>query len=132
MQKVKSSAPHLPHSAIVKAPGLLPMQYRLGELAEALAVSPSIVHRWMDNGLPYTRDGQSHLWFNGTHCKDWIDQTRSKREGPKLAADEAYCLRCSRPVKLHHPSQTANGRQMLLTGKCPVCDAVINRGVRCG
>lgn len=133
MPRVIPSVPHLPHSAIVKAPGLLPMRYRLGELAEALGIPPRIIHRWMmDKELPYTRDGQGHLWINGEQCKDWINRVRREQDGQRLAPDEAYCLRCCQPVKLINPTERQNGRRVLLAGECPNCGAAINRGVRRG
>ena len=67
---------HLPHAVIVKAPGLLPMLYRLGELAEELEISPRVVREWMDKGLPYTRDAHGHLWINGQQFAEWVNQLR--------------------------------------------------------
>lgn len=132
MQQVKSSAPHLPHSAIVKAPGLLPMQYGLGELAEELEISPRIVREWMEKGLPYTRDAQGHLWISGQQFTEWINQIRSarKQRGQRLALDEAYCLRCHKPVKLVNATRRQNGKQILLNGQCPDCAGQVNRGIR--
>ncbi len=97
----------LPHSVIVRAPGLLPMLYRPSELAEELDVAPATV-------------------------RDWVDAVRQQPQKPKLGHDEAYCFRCRRSVELRDPVAQQHGKQMLLSGSCPHCGGTINRGGRIG
>ena len=132
MPRDTRSLPRLPHSAIVKAPGLLPMQYRLAELADELAVSPRVVREWMERGLTYTQDGQGHLWIDGRHVIEWVSQIRNarKKRGQRLALNEAYCLRCRQAIKLNPTRRRENGKQVLVSGQCPNCAGVINRGIR--
>ncbi len=69
----------LPHLAIVRAPGLLPMLYRPNELAKELDMSPMTIADWAKKGLPHQRDGRGHLWINGQELAGWIAQVRQSR-----------------------------------------------------
>ena len=71
----------LPHLAIVRAPGLLPMLYRPSELAEELGVSAAVVREWIDKGLPHQRDHRGHLWIDGRQVTEWVKVTRQRPAG---------------------------------------------------
>ena len=122
----------LPHTAITRAPGLLPMLYRPAELAEELGVPVSQVHRWVKQGLPSSHDKRGHLWIIGTELASWIETMRQlkHKSEPSLAGDEAYCVRCRKPVKLDTAAVTIEGRRALLTGICPECGSPIYRAKR--
>ncbi len=120
----------LPHLAIVRAPGLLPMLYRPSELAEELGVSAAVVREWIDKGLPYQRDHRGHLWIDGRQVTEWVKVTRQRPTGSKMAEDQAYCFRCCRAVELRDPVAQYHGKQTLLSGVCPQCGGTINRGSR--
>jgi len=55
----------LPHSVIVRAPGLLPMLYKVKELAGELGISPRTIRKWARRGMPHQRDGKGHIWIDG-------------------------------------------------------------------
>lgn len=122
----------LPHSAIVRAPGLLPMLYRPSELAEELSVSAAVVRDWVEKGLPHQRDHRGHMWIDGRQAAEWVKVTRQKPAGSKLADDQAYCFRCCQAVELRDPTAQQHGKQMLLSGTCLQCGGIINRGSRHG
>ena len=124
----------LPHAVIVRAPGLLPMLYRPRELAEDLGISVNTVKGWLKEGSPHERDGRGHIWINGAEFAGWVEETRQSRKSNKsrMKEDEAYCLRCRKPVKLKDPQHVINGKQKLLSSTCPPCGSTINRGSRNG
>jgi Domain of unknown function (DUF5679) len=130
---------HLPHAVIVKAPGLLPMWYKPGELAEELGVPDRTLRGWLEAGAPHRRDEQGHLWVNGHAFAAWVRAVRQARQvrrltkhSSPLAPDEAYCMRCRRPVPLVNPARREQGKRVLLTGTCPVCGGGVSRGGRIG
>jgi hypothetical protein len=121
----------LPHSAIVKSPGLLPMLYKPAEIAGDLGIPGRTLYDWLDAGAPHQRDRSGHLWINGEQFCEWVDQNRKKRASGKqrLASNEAYCLRCNQAVQLTNPiRQHQKGRLYLIKGICPQCGITINRG----
>ena len=122
----------IPHSVIVRAPGLLPMLYKTSELAEELDIPRSRLHNWVRDGLPCQRDGRGHLWINGEELAAWVETQRTARRGPSLAPDQAYCLRCHRAVIPSDPTRRVRGKQVLLQGTCPECGTKVNRGVSRG
>ena len=129
---IESQRVPLPHLAIVRAPGLLPMLYRPSELAEELGVSAAVVREWADKGLPHQRDHRGHLWMDGRQVTEWVQVTRQRPAGSKMAEDQAYCFRCCRAVELRDPMARQRGKQILLSGVCPQCGGTINRGSRHG
>jgi hypothetical protein len=122
----------LPHVAIVRAPGLLPMLYRPAELAQDLEVPESTFRDWLGMGLSHQRDDRGHIWINGREFAEWVKTFRRQAASRKMAEDEAYCFRCQQPVKLLNPSATVRGKQRLLNGICPDCGTTIYRGKRDG
>jgi hypothetical protein len=123
----------LPHVAIVRAPGLLPMLYRPSELAEELGVSAAVVRDWVEKGLSHQRDHRGHMWIDGRQVAEWVKAIRSQRPvKARLAEGQAYCFRCHRPVELRDPVAQQHGKQILLSGTCPRCGGTIHRGSRNG
>jgi hypothetical protein len=120
----------LPHSVIVRAPGLLPMLYRPSELAEELTVSAAVVRDWVEKGLPHHRDHRGHMWIDGRQAAEWVKVTRQRPAGSRMAEGQAYCFRCCRAVELRDPVAQYHGKQVLLSGICPQCGGNINRGGR--
>src|SRR5436190_10603414 len=92
--------PKMPHPVIVRAPGLLPMLYTLGELSQELATPVSTLKDWLDKGLPHQRDRTGHIWVNGPELRAWVESARRKSRGPCLRKGQAYCLKCRQAVKM--------------------------------
>lgn len=122
----------MPHSVIVRAPGLLPMLYTLTELGDELEISVRILREWQDRGLPHERDARGHIWIDGRRFAAWVQAMQQARLAKKLKEGQAYCLNCRRPVELKDPTSVSHGKQMLLSGVCPDCGSSIHRGSRNG
>ena len=123
----------LSHPVIVRAPGLLPMLYTIRELAGELGIPERTLRDWLKSGAPYTRDARRHIWINGQDFVRWVAARRRTRRRVPLADDEAYCLRCNRPVKLRNPVIIpVKGRLLRIRGTCPFCNSAIHRGARSG
>lgn len=119
---------HFHQMVIVRAPGLLPMLYTPRELGEEVGVSPRTIRDWMQMGMPHERDAKGRIWINGVEFAEWVESERTERRGHRLKKDEAYCLRCRRPVQLIEPGESRTGKLILLRATCPACGTAINRG----
>ena len=122
----------LPHTVVVRAPGLLPMLYSPTELAEELHIPVHIVREWLNKGLLYRRDAAT---MSGLTVARWLpgwQQHVMARPYQPLQPDEAFCVNCQRPVKLENPTRTPQGKHLRLSGTCPECGKSIHRGARHG
>jgi hypothetical protein len=121
----------LPHSAIIKSPGLLPMLYTVSEMATALGVPERTLRDWLEVGAPHDREQNARIWIHGRKFAAWIGEMRDPVKRRKLKDDEAYCMRCNRPVQMTDVSVKAmQGKLILIRGTCPNCGCTINRGGR--
>jgi hypothetical protein len=121
----------LPHSAIVKSPGLLPMLYTVSEISAALDLAERTLRDWLSAGAPHFRDPRGHIWINGREFADWIANMRAPKKQRKLRDDEAFCMRCNKVVQMTEIStKPMRGKLILIRGKCPNCGCTINRGGR--
>ena len=120
----------LPHSVIVRAPGLLPMLYRPRELAEDLGVSAYTVRQWVSHGAPHGRDARNHIWISGDRFAQWVDALRSRGGVGRLGPNQGYCVRCRTAVQLVSPVRCRNGKSTLLRATCPRCGADVCRGAK--
>ena len=118
----------LPHTVIVRAPGLLPMLYTPGELEQELGVPARAIRDWLDRGLAHQRDERGHIWLDGRQVAAWVKTVTRSKAASRLQADEAYCLRCRQPVKWLNPTRDQRGRQIWWRGVCPQCGSAICRG----
>ncbi len=124
---------NLPHQVIVKAPGLLPMLYKVSELASDLEIPERTLRDWLDTGAPHHRDEKSHLWVNGQMFAKWVQENRKQKRPASLADHQAYCLRCKKVVELIEPQVIhIKGKLINIQGSCPDCSCTINRGGRDG
>jgi transposase-like protein len=122
----------LPHAVIVRSPGLLPMMYKVSELAQELDVLPQTIRGWVRAGLPHERDNRGHLWISGRVLAEWVNFQRRSRRQESLKTDEAFCVRCRKPVRLADPQQEIIGRLVILHSYCPLCGCQVYRGVKNG
>jgi hypothetical protein len=121
----------LPHSAVVRSPGLLPMLYTVSEIAAALSVPERTLRDWLDAGAPHERDQKRHIWVHGRKFAAWVAEMREPVKRGKLQDDEAYCMRCNQAVRMSNASTKAmQGKLILIRGTCPNCGCTINRGGR--
>jgi hypothetical protein len=122
----------LPHTVIVKAPGLLNMLYKPSELANELKTPLRTLYDWCNANRFAEKDNNGNLWINGKKFAAWVEnQRKHPTRKLRLQSDEAYCLRCNKAVKLIDPTiQPIKGKLILIKGTCSRCGANINRGGR--
>ena len=121
----------LPHSVIVKSPGLLPMQYTVRELAEAVGAVERTLRDWLAQGAPHTRDTKGHTWINGREFAGWVAHLRKPKRERKLKDSQGYCLHCRQVVELLEPqTRQVRGKLTNTRGKCARCGSIIHRGGR--
>lgn len=124
---------NLPHRVIAKAPGLLPMLYKVSELASDLEIPDRTLRDWLEAGAPHHRDERNHLWVNGKIFSQWVQNNRKQKRPSSLADGQAYCLKCKTVVELETPEIIPiKGKLVNIKGTCPRCGCVINRGGRDG
>ena len=128
---MKASNIKLPHSVIVKSPGLLPMRYTIRELAEATGAVERTLRDWLAQGAPHLRDAKGHIWINGREFANWVASRRKPRRERKLKDNQGYCMHCRQVVELLEPkTQHVRGKLMNTRGKCARCGHTIHRGGR--
>jgi hypothetical protein len=128
---MKSPRIKLPHSVIVKSPGLLPMLYTVGELVDALGAVDRTLRDWLVLGAPHTRDKRGHIWIHGREFAEWVAEIQKPKRKRTLEDNEAFCLRCKETVEMLDPKTVPmRGKLLRIRGKCPQCGITINRGGR--
>jgi len=121
----------LPHSVIVKSPGLLPMLYTVHELSDAIGIPERTLRDWLADEALNTRSEQDQIWVNGRVFANWVASMRKPKRDRKLKDHEAYCMRCNRIVEMLDPTTNfVRGKLIVIRGKCPNCGCTINRGGR--
>jgi len=104
---------------------LLDMMYRPNELAQEIGFAKRQVYRvYIPAGCPHERDSRNHIWINGKVFREWVKEVYKKRE---LASDEAFCLTCRKPVKMHQPEKKHEGRLVYWICACQKCGRKIAR-----
>lgn len=122
----------IPHLAIVRGPGLLPMWYRPQELADELGVEVMFVRDWLRRGLAFRKDARGHIWIDGREAARWIETHRRSSSGGPLPDGWAYCMRCRARIEIARPVRMVSGKHLVLSGTCPRCGGKVYRGARNG
>ncbi len=121
----------LPHTVIVRAPGLLPMLYIPHEIADELGISLSTLRDWFQFGAPFQRDARNRLWINGEGFAAWVKEQQKPKPIQKLANGEGFCMHCNQVTVLMSPEiRRIKGNLVHVRGKCMHCGSTINRGDR--
>lgn len=121
----------LPHSVIVKSPGLLPMLYKVSELSEELDIPDRTLRDWLSFGAPYQKDSNQHVWINGKAFSSWVAEQRKTKTSRGMTESEAWCLKCKKAVEMKDVHECfLNGKPRRLRGECPICGRIVNRGVK--
>jgi hypothetical protein len=122
----------LSHIVIVKAPGLLHMQYTPEELAKDLSITVQMVMSFIGFGAPYSRDDDENIWINGKQFGHWVEVERLKNKPSRqLVEGDAFCQHCKRVVTLVNvTSRHVEGKLIIKKGRCPICQCTIVRGGR--
>jgi hypothetical protein len=131
MSQINKRRIKLPHKVIVKAPGLLPMKYKVSELSKELNIPNRTLRDWLIKGAPHQRDNRNHIWIIGTEFALWIEKQKKPKRERKLNDNEAFCFKCKKPVDLINPEIIPKkGKLIMIKGKCSNCNITINRGGR--
>lgn len=121
----------IPHSVIVKSPGLLPMKYKVSELSEELNIHERTLRDWLSGGAPHLIDSRNHVWVIGTDFHKWVLECRKKKASRGMTESEAWCLKCMKVVEIKDPQKhSLKGKPRRLRGVCPICGTIVNRGVK--
>jgi hypothetical protein len=119
----------IPHIAIVRAPGLLPMLYKVSELAQELDIPEFTLRDWLASGAPHERDEKSHIWINGELFAEWVKKQRTRKQAIKLMDGDAYCFGCRAAVSMYGQEEIPiKGKLIHIRGICPVCGTQVQRG----
>ena len=119
----------IPHAVIVRSPGLLPMLYKVSELAADLDIPERTLRDWLANGAPHERDEKSHLWINGEQFAAWVEAQRAQKQSIKLRDGEAYCFGCRAAVRISGQEEIPiTGKLVHIRGVCPRCGTQVQRG----
>lgn len=103
---------------------LLDMLYKPSELAEEVGFTARQVYRvYIPLGCPSVKE-DGHIWVNGRGFAEWYEATYPKQT---LLPDEAFCLTCKMPVKIHKPVERKTGRLFYLICECPNCGRPLAR-----
>jgi hypothetical protein len=123
----------IPHSAIVRAPALLPMRYKIHELEHELGVESRLIRAWVRTGLVFERDRRGHFFIHGHTLARWIERQRqNSRSRVTLAEGQAYCFSCRKAVHITGAQKIFQPQFRLLSGSCAECGGKVNRGISDG
>lgn len=117
---------------LMKCKGLLPIDFRINELANEIQTQSRQIRYWIDEcGAPHFRGTRNHIWINGKCFSDWINTFSQKPKKRKLKDHEAYCFKCGKAVELEDPMIIPiKGKLVNFKGNCKQCGTTINRGGR--
>jgi hypothetical protein len=123
--------PNLKHTQIIRLSRILNMMYKPSEIAEEIEVTPDTIYRsYLPAGLPHVRDGKGNIWIHGPAFVSWAKETVCKKKAQRvgLAADQAWCMKCNRAVKMQMPAVKVVNRYIeILQASCPHCGRTVNR-----
>lgn len=97
--------PMLTLGKVHKLRNLLPMKYKVSEIAEILGVTSETVYRtYLPAGAPMLREGKA-IWIVGTEFREWA---RTYLAGKKLTREtmsdsQIYCMSCKRVTEMVSP-----------------------------
>lgn len=104
---------------------LLNMFYTPSELASEIGCTTRQIYRvYVPLGCPHIQDEKKHHTINGKAFAEWYEATYPKKT---LLEDEAFCLTCKKPVKMHNPTQQKKGLLIYWISICPVCGRKLPR-----
>ena len=107
---------------------LLHMEYRAGELADAIGCHREQILGACDAGCPYRETATGRCFLVGDAFAAWYEAQVLQRKHP-LRDDEAFCLRCRAAVTVVDACvvPTARADVERVTGRCARCGGEVNR-----
>jgi uncharacterized protein with PIN domain len=120
----------IPQHVYAKAAYLLPMLYKASEISSELDIPLSTLKGWLKQGIPHQRDGRNHIFVSGEEFSKWINSIqKNKRIKPTLKDNQAYCLKCRKPIDIKNPELVNVAGTRLIQGTCPICQTKVNKGI---
>lgn len=117
---------NLSHYVIVKSPGLLPMNYKVSELAEELKINSRTLRDWLEYGAPHTRDQDNHIWINGVEFSEWVVKVKKKKTALKMSENQGRCFKCRKIVEIVNPKLSdVTGVVVCISGECSNCGSKV-------
>jgi hypothetical protein len=125
-----SKKPRMTRVQISRLPRLLHMRYSPSEIASEIGCTTEQIYKsYLPAQCPHERDATGHIWIVGDRFREWALRTFKHQVSHEMAEDEAFCLRCRKPVKIIQPVIRPTNRYLeLIQGKCAECGAKVNRG----
>lgn len=118
---------------VARVPSLLPMLYKVSELALELGIAERTLRDWLMKGAPCFYDHYHRIWINGENFAKWIKSIQPVHKIIKLSSSQAYCMKCNQAVEMTNiQSVPIKGKLIQHRGICPHCGTKINRGDRIG
>ena len=115
----------LDHKRRCRLARLLDMMVTPHELADEIGFNPRQVYRvFLPSGCPHQRDEKNRIWINPKPFAAWARDPYAKR---KLAAGEAFCITCKKPVEMVDPAPHRKGTLRYVTCDCPECGRKLSR-----
>lgn len=119
-------------SKVAKMKKLLPMEYKVAEIAACMGVTAeTIYHAYLPAGAPFTRAANGEIWIVGTDFEAWA---RSYLAGKKLKKKtmgdhEAFCGACQKVTGMVRPRVAEVQRTGVarLQARCKVCGKRVSR-----
>jgi hypothetical protein len=103
------------------------MEYTPRELARQLQCSLKAIHRLIRAGCPARADGNGRYWIVGDELATWYTDAVQSNKQP-MEPDEAYCLKCQKPVKLRSSTLKKLRFNLYIEyGVCPICRTTVCR-----
>lgn len=126
--------PLLKHQHIVKLGRFMDMMYKPSEIAEEIGVNIDTVYRtYLPAGCPYVEDERGRYWIHGPAFVAWARETISKKKIRRhpLAEDQAWCMKCNRPVEMKRPRPVYQNKYLtIVQSACPHCKTKVNRAMK--
>ena len=76
----KKSRTKLPHTLIVKVPGLFTKLYIVREICKELGIAESTLRDWLQTDVQHQRDNHNRIWINGESFASWLTGQRKPKK----------------------------------------------------
>ena len=127
---VAMKKPRMTAEQISRLGRLLWMQYKPSEISDEIGCSVDTIYKsFLPAGCPHERDEHDQIWIVGTEFARWArDRFIRKATKTTMGRDQAYCMRCRRPVDVIEMmvKQVKQNLEMV-SGKCALCGASVYR-----
>lgn len=122
----------LTSSKVSKMKKLLPMEYKVAEIAACVGVTAeTIYHAYLPAGAPFLRTANGEIWIVGTEFEAWAkNYLAGKKLKKKMMGDgEAFCGACQKVTGMVRPrvAEVLRTGVARLQARCKVCGKKVSR-----